>query len=114
MVVLSVILAFLLLREPFWLVYCFISVAIATAAIYFLKTRFSFLPEADDSQESLKSRTRLRALLFFLMLLAVFLVPLVFAMFLDPYVWFILIISFTSGISLAEVFVYLQTARARG
>lgn len=109
MVVLSVILAFLLLRDPFWLAYCFTSIIIATAAIYILKTRFSFLPEAEDSQEALKSRTRWRALLFFLLLLAIFIVPLVFAMFLDPYIWFILIISFTSGISLAEVFVYLQT-----
>ncbi len=107
--VLSVILAFLLLREVFWLAFYFVSMIIMTVTIYFLKTHFSFREIENSTKETPSNRAPWKTLIFyFLIVLGVVTVPLLLARFLDPYVWFTLLISFTSGISIAEVWVYLQ------
>lgn len=108
--VLSMILALLLLYpDGFWLLQYLISTSAITAAIYILKTRFTFTRETENSQEPQTGRSAWKILgLVLLMLILIFFAPLILARFLPPYVWFILIISFTSGISIAEVFFYLH------
>lgn len=109
--VLSVILAFLLLHDVFHLTYFFVATSILTVAIYYLKTRFSFQREVGNlEEETPRDHAPWKMLiLYFFMLIAIVFVPLMLSGFLDPYLWFILIISFTSGISVAEVFVYFHT-----
>jgi len=104
--ILSIIIAGLLLlpTNPLRLLYYGLLTAAITAVVFELKTHFagwstSFL----SAQESLKP-----VVVLFLLLFSVLIVPLALAYFLPAEVWVILIVSFTTGLSLAEVVFYIS------
>jgi len=114
-VVLSVILAFLLWETPLFLLYYFVSTFIIAVATFLLRTRLSRIKMSQAEQtlpETGKGAHRLKKLLLmFLALITLLALPLALAKVLDPYVWFTLLISFMTGLSVAEILFYLYTRR---
>lgn len=112
---LSLVLAVVLLEgDLFLMLYYFISTIILTAATFLLKVRLYPLLTEEPAQTQLpekeEKKTMWKTFLFTLsILIASFLIPLLLAGFLNPVVWFILTISFTSGVSISEMIFYLQT-----
>lgn len=113
--VLSVILAFLILKDMdiSLLLYYILSVVLLTAIALVLKIRFS---SARGHEEDLAKEDwepiGLRGLLILFCVLTVFILsPLLLARFLPSSVWFILLISFISGVSLSDLLFYLYITR---
>lgn len=111
--VLSIALAALLLRDLLHVTYYLVSTIIITTVIFMLKRNVLYprLTRPDeDRARTLESRRRIWMLLIltFLGLIAVLTLPLLLAQILDPSVWFISIISFTTGVSVAEILLYLH------
>ena len=113
---LSIIIAALLLHNSFYrLAYYAITTAAITALVFELKNRFTghttFLStktQNTDSQQS-EGRSSWKALFgLFVLLIACLITPLALAFVLPPEAWVILIVSFSTGVSLAEVFFYLS------
>jgi hypothetical protein len=116
--VLSTFLAVLLLHfYPEWpsLYLCyFISTFVITVVTYLLRIRLSKIGKAElqenDSNKTEDRRISWKGFIsYFFVLLAFLLVPLLLAGVLDPKIWFILIVSLASGISIAETFFYIRT-----
>jgi hypothetical protein len=113
--VLAILLALLLLQDHvqsllYYLLFSIIMVAIA----FTLRIRLPPLRMSEPTQENLfetkKWTQRWKApLLMFIMLIALFLLPLILAWALDPYTWFILIVGFITGLSASEILFYLYT-----
>jgi hypothetical protein len=113
----SVILALLLLQNVPLLAYYLLTTAIITASMFVLKMHLYTRPKLAETQTnkeqmSVKGEKRPGSwktlMLVFCMLLAALFVPLFLAWVLPSEAWFVLIISFTSGISIAEVLLYLH------
>lgn len=113
--VLSVILGVLLLESmPIFLLYYFICTLLIAAIIFALNFHLLFIRAPKPSEETIlqteKGASQWKALiLLFCILLASLLAPLLLTQVLPHEIWFILIISFTSGASIAEIFFYLHT-----
>ena len=113
---LSVIMAALLLHNSFYrIAYYAITTAAITAVVYELKNRFTgrttFLSTKTRNAGSLQpeGRTSWKALFaLFLLLFACVIMPLALPLVLPPEAWVILLVSFSTGVSLAEVFFYLS------
>lgn len=110
---LSIILALALLSsQPVRIVYYFLLTIIFTVITFLLKRRLYTLILMDkDEEESLKNEegTPWKALLLvFSMTLVSLIAPLLFAEILMGPVWFIMIISFTSGVSISEIVLYFR------
>lgn len=112
---LSLVLVVTLLEgDLFLMLYYFISTFILTAATFLLKVRlYPLLTEEPTQTQPSKNegeKTMWKTFLLALsMLIVAFLIPLLLAGFLSPVVWFILLISFTSGVSISEIIFYLKT-----
>ena len=110
---LSIILALaLLLNQPILTIYYFLSTIMFTATTFLLKRRlYTFLrmEKTEEKKRQTEERTPWKALLLVLLMsLALLLGPLLFAEILSGPVWFIMIVSFTSGVSISEIVLYLQ------
>lgn len=110
--ILSVFLALTLLRENVFLLlnYLFLTL-IATFATFLLKVHlYAFITsqklETKESQTEMNHTPWKELLLAFIMLLLFLLVPLLLAGFVSGPIWFILLVSFTSGVSISEVVLY--------
>jgi hypothetical protein len=103
--ILSIIIAGLLLQSnSYRLLYYGLLTAAITAVVFELKTHFAgWNTSFQSAQESLKP-----VVVLFLLLFAVLIVPLALAYFLPAEVWVILIVSFTTGLSLSEVVFYFS------
>jgi len=117
LVALSVLMAALLLHNSFYrLAYYAVTTAAITALIFELKNHFagrttSFLSTKTQNTDSpqLEGQTSWKALIaLFLLLVACVIMPLALAFVLPPEAWVILLLSFSTGVSLAEVFFYLS------
>ena len=113
---LSIILALaLLLGQPILMIYYFLSTIIATVITFLLKRRLYTFISTDKNEEKTREneeRTPWKALLLALLMSLAFLVaPLLLAQILSGTVWFIMIASFTSGVSISEIILYLQMRR---
>ena len=109
-IVLSVILALLSLDSPILLIGYFVSTLSITTITYLLRTHLFHLrtTETDDNQVG-KSISGWRAFaLILLMLIAIFVLPLFLAGLIDPYLWFIFMISLASGVSVSQIVVYFR------
>ena len=109
--VLSVLLAFLLLQDAFWLLLYLSNTLVFTAVLYIVKTRIIRMEDepSNDSDETKPTRPFWKSMLLtLLVLLAIAAIPLLLAGFLPPYLWFTLLISFTSGTSISEIIIYLR------
>lgn len=114
--VLTVALAILLLQDPILLLYYFVSTLFITVVTVMLRTRLFSIgtrkqPEDKLSQTEESHSTFGILIVMFLALLAFLLLPLLLAKLLDPYSWFILMISLASGLSIAEISFYFRTQR---
>lgn len=113
---LSIVLAFgMLFDPPIMMVYYSLSTIVFTVVTYLLKRRLYFLLSL-DKQETETSSARegapWKAMLLVLAVgLAALLVPLLFAEVLSAVFWFVMIVSFTSGISISEIILYFQSLR---
>lgn len=110
---LSIILALILLVDyPILTGYYFLSTIAFTALTFLLKKRLYSsiqMEENDEETGEIVKRTPWKALLLVLfMTIAVFVAPLLLAKIASGSAWFIIIASFTSGISISEMILYLQ------
>jgi len=111
---LSVILAVLLLEGmPILLLYYILCTFLIAATIFMLNVRMLSIRMKSLEEQSLqteKGASQWKALiLLFCMLLLFMFAPLLLTRVLSPEIWFIIIVSFTSGASIAEIFFYLKT-----
>jgi len=118
--VLSVFLAILLLHSyvewPLLYLGYFISTLVTTTIAYLLRIRLFNIGEAKlqkkDSNEIEENRAPWKGFVtLFLVILGFLFIPLLLTMVLDSKSWFILIVSLTSGISIAEILFYIRTRR---
>ena len=113
--VLSTILALLLLQDHVqFLLYYLLFTIIMVAIVFTLRIRLPPLKMSEPTQENLfetkKWTQRWKApLLLLVMLIALFVLPLLLAWALDPYVWFILMVGFITGFSVAEILFCVYT-----
>lgn len=116
MAVLSLILALMMLLNEsilMLLYYSFFTI-ILTVATFLLKIwLYPFLTtekSETEKNQAEKDRTPWKAiLLVFSILIVLIIVPLLLARFLTGPLWFILILSFTTGVSISEVAIYFHT-----
>jgi len=112
--VLSVILAVLLLQgNLIHFLYYFICTLLIAPAIFVFNVRFLIAKASKPSREKIlpteKGASQWKTLLLlFGILIVSMIVPLFLAQVLPPEIWFVLIISFTSGASIAEVLFYFH------
>lgn len=112
--VLSIILALALSsNQPIVIIYYLFSTVGFTIATFLLKRYIYALVSADGNEErtsEVEERTPWKALLLVLFIsLALIGAPLLLTQVLGPTVWFVLLVGFTSGVSISEVVLYLQT-----
>ena len=110
---LSIILALtLMLDQPLLMLYYSLSTMAATGVTLLLKKRLYtlLLNDTDDKgTRETEDHTPWKTLLLTLLMSMAFLIaPLLLTQILSATVWFIMIISFTSGVSLSEIILYLQ------
>lgn len=119
--VLSIVLAFSILgheeRNLIWLVCYFIFTFVITATTLALKSYLPSIkalnPYEGNCSEPEKSAQRWKALIALFCIFAAFLMlPLLLARVLPPHIWFIGLISLTSGVSIAEVAFYYIYGRS--
>ncbi len=99
----------------FVLYYCF-STFVVTIITFILKKRLYPIIAADqqpDTDNSTKQSTWKLLLAAALMLIGAFVLPLLLALFLSDTLWFTMITSFISGVSISETALYLQTVDLR-
>jgi hypothetical protein len=127
--VLSVFLALLLLTpDLILLLYYALIASIITAVVFALKIglistyvsrlwnsltrRTAAREQKEEAEENPREGTNWRALFLLLALtLAIVFTPMILTQFLNPYVWFVLLISLTSGISFGDISFYLYATR---
>ena len=113
--VLSVILAvLLLLSKPIHFLFYCICTLLITLAVFVLDVRFLLVkastPSGEESPSTKKGAPQWKPLLLlFGILLGSLIIPLLLARVLPPEIWFALIVSLTSGASIAEMLFYFQT-----
>jgi len=116
--VLSVIFALALLGNlPLLLAYYIILTSFLTVAIFWIKLR-SYLRrrEPDKAQTQINEQQPVRwrlVFLFFLLIVAMIMSPLLLAKVLPPEIWFILIVGIASGTSLSEIVLYIYCRRQK-
>ena len=103
----------LFVNEPLLAAYYFLSTAGITIVTFLLKRRLYTLLSARENLEGERETEEGTPwgilLLVLLMSIAIFVAPLFLTQVLSATVWFILIVSFTSGVSISELILYLQT-----
>lgn len=109
----ATVLAFLILDSPYtWLLYYLLFTSIVTVVAFTFKNYLFKIqePKFSGSEDKMSGQSRLtrEMLLIFLVFAACLFLPIFLAGVLDPYIWFIVLVSFTSGISTSEVIVYLH------
>jgi len=113
--VLSIILAFLLLRSLLSFLYYLGLTIVLVAVVLVLKMRFfsvemSKSSEEESSEAESKMQNWKSFLILFGVLIMSILLPLLLARF-HPEIWFICLISYISGVSVAEILFFLTTRR---
>lgn len=112
---LSTILALsLLLSDAILLLYYFLGTFIVAVITFFLKKRLYLLLVTENTQGENEKETKGTSwkmlLISFFMLIGFIAIPLVFAGFLSAALWFIMITSFISGVSISEIVLYIQAS----
>lgn len=102
-----------LLVEPMWiLLYAFLTFVITVVAFLLKRRLYAFIveekTEGERPHQTTTNHTRWKMLLFaFLMLIGFIMVPLFLAGFLSGSMWFILVVSLTTGVSVSEIILYI-------
>ena len=113
--VLSIILAFLALRSLLSFLYYLGLTIVLVAVVLVLKMRFFSVEMSESSdEESSETESKMQSwkslLILFGVLIISILLPLLLARF-HPEIWFIGLISYISGVSVAEILFFLITRR---
>lgn len=113
--ILSTILALtLIISDIILMLYYFIGTSIVTIITFLLKKRLYLLlvteNRKDETENEMKGSSWKMLLVAFTMLMGFIVIPLLLAGFLDPYLWFIMITSFMSGVSISEIAIYIQSS----
>ena len=113
--VLSIALAFTLLSSNLLLMLCyFLATSALTFIIYHMKKRLypRIITEEDQAEDEsqLKLTSSKMMLIIFLMLIGFISIPLLLAGFIGGAAWFIMITSFTSGVSISEVLLFIRSS----
>lgn len=108
----SLILALQLLPTPALILCYSASTSIIATITFLLKRRYFYTKTTEAHQrvadKNVEKRTSWKLLiLFFLVMILILVSPLFLASFLDPHTWFILMVSFTSGVSISEILLYV-------
>lgn len=116
--ILSTILALtVLLNDIILMPYYFFSTFIVVIITFFLKKRlYAFLTDENlqSEAENEKEGTSWKMLLVaFFMLIGFIAAPLLLAGLLNPSLWFIMITSFMTGVSISEIILYIQASSNR-
>lgn len=99
----------LLLIEPTSILLYALLTIIITVATFLLKKRlYPLIMEEQPDQTATDHAGWKMLLLAFLMLIGFVLVPLLLAGFLSAQMWFILMVSFITGVSISEIILYLH------
>lgn len=114
--VLSLILAVLLLAgETILLLYYAAAAVVFTLATFYVKTRLYISlitkEQSQEMQNGAPQGSRKNLLIAFLMILFMLTFPLLLAGFLPPAAWFIIIVSFTTGIGASEMIIYMRSKK---
>lgn len=117
--ILSIVLAILLFNEKPWLfAYYFIVTIFVAATVFAVKhhilsnraTKLANNNSLKNAEEEPERGPRRRLLILtFVGLISILITPLLLTRVLDPASWFILLISYTTGVSGAEILLYLYT-----
>lgn len=95
----------------------FFSTFIFAAITFFLKKRlYSYLITDDtqvENENERKSAPWKMLLITFLMLIGFIAIPMLLAGFVTGVIWFIVVTSFTSGVSISEIILYIQATSNR-
>jgi hypothetical protein len=95
----------------------FFSTFIFAAITFFLKKRlYSYLITDDtqvENENEKKSAPWKMLLITFLMLIGFIAIPMLLAGFVTGVIWFIVVTSFTSGVSISEIILYIQATSNR-
>jgi len=115
MTVLSIILALLLLESLLSFLYYLGFTIVLVAVVLVLKMRFFYMEMPESSEEKLsetesKMQNWKSILILFGVLIISISLPLLLARF-HPEIWFIGLISYISGVSIAEVLLFLITRK---
>ena len=115
MTVVSIIFALLLLKSLLSFLYYLGLTIVLVAVVLVLKMRFLYVGMPESSEEKLSEaestmRNWKALLILFGVLIVSMLLPLLLARF-HPEIWFIGLISYVSGVSVAEVLFFLITRR---
>ena len=110
---LSIILALALLsNQPVLIIYYFFSTITFTVITFLLKKRlytFILMDENEENSHKNEDRAPWKAMLLVLLMSLAFLIaPLLLAGILSGPIWFIMIVSFTSGVSISEIILYIR------
>jgi len=114
-VVLSLILALLLLvGEAILLLYYAAAAVVFTVATFYVKKRLYISIAKEESTEIEKGApqgSRKSWLIAFLAMLLMLTFPLLLAGLLPPATWFIIIVSFTTGVGASEIIIYMRSKK---
>lgn len=114
MTVLSIILAILLLENPLSFLYYLGLTIVLVAVVLALKMHFMHLKMPESSEEESETESKMQNRKALLVLFGVLIVsislPLLLARF-DPEIWFVVLISYVSGVSVAEILFFLIAAK---
>jgi len=112
----SIILILLLLNyiPPLYILYYLVSMPIIAAIVFTLRVYFLKHSRSKTSKRSEETPVELEEgpsnkrmlLLMFLMSILLLISPVLLAKMLDPYVWFVFLVSFITGVSIAEILFY--------
>lgn len=110
----STILALLVLKSPLLLLSYLIFTLILAAIVLLLKMRFLSMRRPDPSEESTETVSWAQRwgplLSLFVVMIAFVSLPLLLARF-NPQIWFVSLVSYSSGVSIAEALFFLKTRR---
>lgn len=108
----STILALLVLKSPLLLLSYLIFTLILAAIVLLLKMRFLSMRRPDLSEESTETVSWAQRwgplLSLFVVMIAFVSLPLLLAKF-NPQIWFVSLVSYSSGMSIAEALFFLKT-----
>lgn len=109
-IVFSVVLALLSLDNPIFLAGYLVSTLSIAVITYLLRIYLSRLRTSEpyDNHAERRPPGWKSFALILLILVAIFVFPLFLAGFVDPYLWFILMISLAAGVSISQIVVYLR------
>lgn len=104
----------LLLFDTILMLYYFFATFIVVIVTFFLKRRlYNYLVtknQAENKEDNKRSSWKILLITFFMLIGAIG-IPFLSALFLSGAIWFIMIASFLTGVSISEIVIYVQARK---